>query len=376
MRCAGCDFRLSVPYNQLESSEMYRYLGNKTRLAPWLVAQIKELAAPGATVADPMCGTASVSEALRAAGFRVFASDIMTYAAHHARVRLFLNEAPSFDGLGLRYGEILSQLNALAPKCGLFHREYSPEGSPQSKTEPRKYLSPLNAGKLDAMNQVILEWHRDGLISEVENSLLRHDLILAVNRIANIAGTYGHYRSSWSKAALAELSVRPNRFVAGYRTDHVVMQGPAEELAEKIVADVCYLDPPYMKRQYAANYHLIETIARGDEPEAVGVSGLRPWRDQYSDFCTRTRIQEAFRRLIEGADCPVFLISYSSDGLLSEHELKELFDELGDVSMEKRIFPRFKSNQSKLGAHVTEFLITVRKKNFWREQVPRAVGAM
>lgn len=354
---------------------MYRYMGNKTRLAPWLIAQIKELAAPGATIADPMCGTASVSEALRAAGFRVFASDIMTYAAHHARVRLLLNEAPKFEGLRLRYGEVLEKLNSLAPSCGLFHREYSPEGSPLSGTEPRKYLTPENAKRLDSMSQAILEWYQAGRITEVENSLLRHDLVLAVNRIANIAGTYGHYRSSWSKAALAELSLRPNRFVGGYRTDHIIMQGPAEELARRIVADVCYLDPPYMKRQYAANYHLIETIARGDEPEAVGVSGLRPWRDQYSDFCTRTRIQDAFRRLIDGADCPVFLISYSSDGLLSEHELKDLFCELGDVSIQKRIFPRFKSNQSQLGAHVTEFLITLVKRNSWRELVPRAVGA-
>lgn len=354
---------------------MYRYLGNKTRLAPWLISQIKELVDSGATVADPMCGTASVSEALRAAGFRVFASDIMTYAAHHARVRLLLNEAPDFEGLGLRYGEILNKLNSIAPKRGLFFREYSPEGSPKSKTEPRKYLTPQNAGKLDAISQTILEWHREGFTTEIENSLLRHDLILGVNRIANIAGTYGHYRSTWSKAALSELVLRPNRFVAGYSTDHIVMQGAAENLADKISADVCYLDPPYMKRQYAANYHLIETIARGDEPEAIGVSGLRPWRDQYSDFCTRTRIQDAFRRLIERADCPIFLISYSSDGLLSEIELSELFRQFGEVSIERRSFPRFKSNKSQLGSHVIEFLITIRKKDFSQEQAQRAVGA-
>ena len=56
----------------------------------------------GATVADIMCGTASVSEALRRANYRVIASDMMTFAAHHARVRLLLSEGPQFRGTGLR----------------------------------------------------------------------------------------------------------------------------------------------------------------------------------------------------------------------------------------------------------------------------------
>ena len=43
------------------------------------------------------------------------------------------------------------------------------------------------------------------------------------------------------------------------------------------VRDTVYLDPPYTKRQYAAYYHVLETLAYGDEPEVSGVTGLRPW---------------------------------------------------------------------------------------------------
>lgn len=343
---------------------MYRYMGNKTRLAPWLVEQVGKFTAKGGVVADPMCGTASVSEALRAAGYRVIASDIMTYAVHHARVRLLLNGPPPFSGLARNYFDVLGFLNDLAPVHGVYFREFSPDGNPLSGTESRKYLTSANAGRLDAISRQISVWSVGGMISELENSLLRHDLILAVNRVANIAGTYGHYRSSWSKSSLGHLLLSPSKFLWGYRTDHVILKGAAEDIAESIVADVCYIDPPYMKRQYAANYHLIETIARGDEPEAIGVSGLRPWRDQYSVFCTRTRIQEAFIRLIESAQCPVFLISYSSDGLLKEGELLELFSSLGEVSIEKKLFPRFRSNDSPLGSHVEEYLITLLKRDY------------
>jgi adenine-specific DNA-methyltransferase len=300
----------------------------------------------------------------------------MTYAVHHARVRLLMGSAPAFPDLGMRYADVLEHLNGIKPAKGLFFREYSPAGRPRSGSEPRKYLTPDNSGRLDAINGELRAWHSSGAINESENSLLRHDLVMAVNRVANIAGTYGHYRSTFSNASLAELRLAPTSFRPEFRTDHQVLHGAAEDLADQLSADLCYLDPPYMKRQYAANYHLIETVARGDEPEAVGVSGLRPWRDQYSVFCTRTRIQDAFRKIVERADCPVFLISYSSDGLLKESELTELFEPMGRMSIERRVFPRFKSNQSVLGAHVTEYLITLLKADYVRAPAPRAAGAI
>lgn len=354
---------------------MYRYIGNKSRLTSWLIDRICAEVPRGAVVADVMCGTGAVSEALRGSGYRVIACDMMTFSAHHARVRLLMKEEPAFDGLGLTYNEVLNELNALAGNRGHFYREYSPAGEPKSQTEPRKYLTPDNAAKLDAINLRIKNWQEAGKLTSNEHSLLRHDLIMSVNRIANIAGTYGHYRSTWSKAALSEMELRPSVFLSGYRTDHTVLQGKAEELAQYIKADLCYIDPPYMKRQYAANYHLIETVARGDEPEAVGVSGLRPWRDQYSNFCTRTKIQESFRRVIDSMDCENFMISYSSDGLLSEAELIELLKIHGEVQIEKRPFPRFRSNNSVLGPTVDEFLITLVKDRFSSQQSLRALGA-
>ena len=39
--------------------------------------------------------------------------------------------------------------------------------------------------------------------------------------------------------------------------------------------DILYLDPPYNARQYIANYHLLETVARYDSPKIKGLTGLR-----------------------------------------------------------------------------------------------------
>lgn len=51
-------------------------------------------------------------------------------------------------------------------------------------------------------------------------------------------------------------------------------------LIEQIKADIYYLDPPYNQRQYAPNYHLLETIAKYDNPTIKGVSGMRDYSKQ------------------------------------------------------------------------------------------------
>ena len=109
----------------------YRYIGNKSRLTEVLLQHIKSLVPPGGTIADPMCGTASVSEALRLAGYSVVAADVMTFAVQHAQVRLLLKDHPDFNDLELgSYEAVLGHLNHLQPRDGLFVREYSPVGYP------------------------------------------------------------------------------------------------------------------------------------------------------------------------------------------------------------------------------------------------------
>jgi len=337
----------------------YRYIGNKTRLAGRLMEIARRQMAPGARVADLMCGTASFASELRTMGYRVVASDLMTFAYCHAVVRLKLDAPPRYDGLNLGgYECVLAHLEALPPRAGLMIEEYSPAGSPAEGCAPRQYFSEENAARLDAMLHEVGGWEASGALDEGEHALLRHDLVLAANRVANITGTYGHFWSKWTRAAERPIALRPTEFSSA-PIDHVVMQGRAEDVAPSVSCDLCYLDPPYTKRQYAANYHLIETIARGDEPYAAGVSGLRPWRDQYSDFCSKLRVRDAFTEVITGVDCPQFLISYSEDGLLARDEMTAFLAEFGEVVCFEFEFPRFRSNQSSLARTLKEYVFSL-----------------
>ncbi len=356
-----------------------RYIGAKTKVLHRILEQVSSLVPPGGRVVDLMCGTASVSAALRGSGFRVTANDIMTFCYHHARVALLFTAPSRFEhakafvknhsngrqGMMFSanpYQEVLQALNTLPGEEGYFWREYSIAGHPRNTAKPRNYFSVENAKRIDAIRTSIKELKAQGQINDLEHSLLLHDLIMAVNDVANIAGTYGHYLSELAGRARCPLTLKPS--VLDLRDDagrHAVFKGYAEDLARTLACDLCYIDPPYMKRQYAANYHILETIAREDEPEAIGISGLRPWRDQYSNFCTKTKIRDSFARIFTDMQCKDFLVSYSEDGLLSITQLLEFFSGFGDAKFSTFSYKRFKSNRSSLSSELTEYLIHLRK---------------
>ena len=54
-----------------------RYIGNKTRLLPFILRTLNKGGIPVGSVHDAFAGTASVSRALKANGWRVHSSDLL-----------------------------------------------------------------------------------------------------------------------------------------------------------------------------------------------------------------------------------------------------------------------------------------------------------
>ena len=333
----------------------FRFIGNKSRLLRPLVEAVRERVAPGprTRVADLFTGTASVAVALADEGYTVVANDLLLSCATHARAQLLPPGPPPFGDIGPQrrglfpvgagYHATLAVLNALPPVSGFFVREYSPGGEPANGVPPRHYFSAENAAKIDAVRAQVRSWKQDGRLSSVEHALLLHDLMLAANQVANTAGTYGHFLSHTTASSEQALELRPSRFSRG-GAEHTVLNGNAEAVASEVSADLVYLDPPYTKRQYAAYYHVLETIAHEDEPDLVGKSGLRPWRDRASDFCYKSRAADAFARLLDQIDAPHVLLSYSEDGHVPHEQILDLLAERGTVSWQAADLPRYHSH--------------------------------
>ena len=332
----------------------YRYLGNKTRLTDWIVGEIARVLPPGSSIADPMCGTASVSLALARAGYSVTAADALTFPVIHARTRLLAKKAPAFRALG-GYDKALEWMRSAAPEEGYFFNEFGAAGRPANGRTPRLYFSAANAAHIDGIRDGIRKLAGSGAISEVEHSVLLHHLILATNKVANISGTYGYFLRKLSRPALQPLAFDPIAFEETPGR-HSVLHGPVQKHASSFHVDAVYLDPPYTKRQYAGNYHVLETIAREDEPVAAGDGGLRPWKDQASDFCYKRSAGKAFYETLSQLDVPHVFISYSQDGQIQGDELLSILSDFGKVTLQEQPYVRYRSNDRVKDGSVLERL--------------------
>lgn len=321
------------------------FLGHKASQLPAILHAVRAAVGPRGRVADVFCGTAAVSAALRSAGYQVDANDTLALCTTWAEARLLTPMAPRFGGLGLRgvgtYEAVIELLNELPPVKGFVWRNYSPASRTTASTA-RMYLTEENAAKVDAVRLQLREW--EPALTTGEHSLLLACLVDAVGRISNIAGTYGCYLKEWKPRALRDLRLVPLRPGAG-RSGHRVTRGDAALAAAESSADITYADPPYTKRQYAAYYHVLETIVLDDEPPVTGSTALRPWRSQASDWCYRRRAVAALDQLVAKASSPFLLLSYNDDGQISHETILEVMSSYGAVKFFEYAQRRYRSSR-------------------------------
>lgn len=341
------------------------FLGSKGRLLSFLTEAISKHSDDGSHFVDLFCGTASVSSAFRSHGLRVTANDHLALCSTMAEARLLNRGTPRFAGvLGAGevsdqggkhpYDRVLARLNGLGPKRGFVFRSYSPASLAATGVE-RMYFTEANAAQIDAIRAQISHWNP--LLTRGERSLLIADLVRAASERSNTAGTYGCFLKSWKPRALEPIELSRSRTLSRKGSGHAVFRTDAESLMELLDADIVYADPPYTKRQYAAYYHVLETIVCDDKPALTGKTGLRPWASASSEFCYRRRAPGALENLIRRIRASHFFMSYSSDGQMPDSTIREVLGPYGRLAVSEVPYQRYRSSARRhRGPIVTERL--------------------
>ena len=330
-----------------EGRPVIAYLGSKANQADWIATYISSVVTAGARVADVFSGTGIVSAALKASGLSVVANDHLLWAFHATRAALMNDHPPSFKGLDVptgwvdidRYDTVLRYLNHLPPIDGFMSREYSPSGPAR-----RRYLTTENAERIAAIRQRISQWSEH--LTAAESSLLISDLIASASAVSNTAGTYGSYLKQWKRSALSPLQLQRSPFIRGAATaSHEVYLGDANRLVRGLKIAAVYADPPYTKRQYAAYYHVLETIAACDEPLISGSTGLRPWEHLSSPYCFRRHAGSALQDLVSNSLGRHFFLSYNDAGQIRHSEILDILGAYGTVAVREYQTRRYRSSE-------------------------------
>ena len=356
-----------------------RYIGNKTKLLPFIAEGLNQLDIRGRTACDPFAGTTAVAQFLKNRGFAVTCGDIMSFSHVLQWAYVVVDQDPTFSGLKDMMaldpdplGAAIRYLNALEPQREFIFSQFSPEGS-EGAEHDRRYFTPENAAKIDSARRQIWEWRAEDRLSPEEGFVLLAALLEAADRVANTTGVYAAYVKSWQPNAERPLELRRPQLTTNTGLQCFANRRDALGLIrDQPKCDLLYLDPPYNARQYAGYYHIPEIIAEGwfdRVPKLRGKTGLADDANKRSDWSRRRQCQIAFEELVATSRCRHILMSYNSEGIIPEECIERVLRENGISDTYRRLeqpYKRYRSdrdskNRRYKGDKVTERLYYVRR---------------
>lgn len=323
------------------------YIGSKLKLLQWIFSIIEKEKKNESVFLDGCCGSGVVSKFAAQKGYSVIANDLMLFSSS------IVNGSIGLESFQIQEAsEHIGKINSLDGLNGFFYNNFSEKSNP-----PRLYFTYENAQKIDAARNYI---------EKIKDKKIKDYLIYcgleAISRVSNTTGVQSAFLKKFKKRALGNFELKKEKIYSGdvdvYNLD--IMKCLDLNLSDYIL----YIDPPYNRRQYGANYHIYETFTRNDNPKIKGVAGLRNWENESkSNFCSVKNCLNFTYEIIDRAKCKKIFISYSSDGIMRIEDFEKKFgDSLKYYSIENTRYKADSSSERQYNANkLYEYLIVIEK---------------
>ena len=324
-----------------KGGRLLNYIGSKYSLIDFITKTIEEVTqiskGDGYIFGDLFAGTGIVGSTFKQKGFTVIANDIQYYS-YIINKHNIENSSPIDTSL-------LSYLNNLKEIEGFIYNNYC-FGSGCG----RMYFTDSNGKKCDAIRTELENFYKSKKINDSQYYYFLASLINSIDKYANTASVYGAFLKHIKKSAQKDFEFELLPIIDGDLKGKVYNED-VNTLIHKIKGDILYLDPPYNERQYCTNYHVLETIARYDSPVVKGVTGLRDYALQKSEFCSKKTVESAFESLIKDANFKYIFLSYNNEGLMSLDTIKKIMSKYGKYTVYTKDYRRFKADKEENRNH-------------------------
>ncbi len=312
-----------------------RYLGNKTKLTPFILNVVKENCGSIKSVADIFAGTGSVANAF--IDKTIIANDILqsNYISNYA---WFSPQDFSANKLQV----IIADFNAYDK----IQSNYMSENFADT------YFSKKVCSKIGFIREGIENKFNNAEINKKERAILITSLLYAMDKIATTCGHYDAFRKGAKQADNIQLLMP--LISKSVSRDNLCFNKNANELVREISADLFYIDPPYNSRQYSDAYHLLENVATWQKPKVYGVAKKMDRGSIKSDYCGN-KADRAFADLIENINAKYILFSYNntaqkannrSNAKISDDCIMETLSKKGKVMVFSQDYKAFSAGKS------------------------------
>lgn len=321
-----------------------RYIGNKTKLLDKLERLLvkKGLTKKGMIFCDLFAGTCTVGDYFKDR-YEIIANDTLytSYVISNAKLKY---KNTFFQNLGLDPFDYFNNIDSSNYTTGFCYNNFAPTVS------GRQYFSDENAKLIDLIRNTIDEWFDTKKIDENEKYYLIGSLLESVSKVSNVAGVYSAYLKIWDPRAIKKMEFIPiETSSSNSKYLNEVYIEDVNDLIPKIKGDILYLDPPYTPTQYISQYHVLETIAKNDNPETHGVGAHRDNGNQISTWCKKGLVHEEFEKLIANAQFKHIIFSYSDAGIMSKEYIEKVLKRYakdGTYEFKEISFVKYKSTRA------------------------------
>lgn len=281
---------------------------------------------------DLFAGTGVVGSFYRNLGFKVLANDIQYYS--YVLNKHFIENDLSVDE------NLVNYFNSLNGIEGFIYNNYCAGSGSR-----RNYFTDENGKKCDAIRIELERMYLSNKIDHKTYFFYLASLINSIDKYANTASVYGAFLKKIKNSAKKKFLLEPLKIIT--QPSGKAYNNDANELIKNIEGDILYLDPPYNNRQYCTNYHVLETIAKYDNPELRGVTGLREYSEQKSAFCSGRTVESVFENIIKEAKFKYIFLSYNNEGLMPLESIRRIMSKYGKYSFNTKEYKRFKADTDK-----------------------------
>lgn len=312
-----------------------RYLGNKFKLIPFIRGVVDRECPDITSVFDAFSGTGSVSFAFR--DKQLLVNDMM-YSNYLAALCWFSPQKTN----KIRLEELLDYYNKA---------DTSKEDNYMYRNFRNTYFSAEVCRKIGFVREDVEKRFTTGELNERERAAVITSLVYAMDRIAN---TYGHYDSYIQNATYNnDFELRLPKLDYDLNPDNRCFNMDANLLANEIVCDLAYFDPPYNSRNYCDAYHLLENVARWEKPEVEGIARKMDRSKMKSEYCKVTA-NKSLEDLVDKLRCRYILLSYNNNGQnlqvrsnakISDEEIMRILGKRGDVKVFTQDFKPFSAGR-------------------------------
>lgn len=315
------------------------YIGSKHRLSGFIFETITDITGKelsGKVFCDLFAGTGIVGRTFKPHVKQVISNDVEYYS-------FVLNRNYIGNHKEIECHNLINELNSLKGIKGFIFENYSEGGHAK-----RTYFSSGNGQKIDAVRTQIERWKKEKKITDNHYYFLLASLLESADKIANTTSIYGAFLKHIKKSALKPFVLEPAIFHVT-ENSHQVFREDSNKLIKNISGDILYLDPPYNSRQYGANYHVLNTIAKYDTFVPRGKTGLRNYYK--SDWCRTGEVLKSFEELIANANFRYIFLSYNNEGLMTKQQIQTVMKRFGKYDLKKKRYQRYKADKTENRNH-------------------------